>query len=104
MENIQRWSANVLPDKFVYGTKSGEFLDLLKIEKGPLEELGLMNQRDMSAFVKNADVPRTQEMVARPQGGEVRCRLEGAQMAIGQRLDVKQSTPPFDGGKALVGA
>ena len=34
-------------------------------------------------------------MVARPQGDEVRCRLVAAHVALGERLDVTQSTPPL---------
>ena len=34
VESIQQWIANLLPVRIVYGTKSGEILDPLNVEKG----------------------------------------------------------------------
>ena len=43
VESIQQWKANLLLDNIVYGTKSGEMLDPLKVENGRPRELGLMS-------------------------------------------------------------
>ena len=51
IENIQQWKSNLFPDKIVYDTKSGEIMDPLKVEKGRLRELGLMNEHNMYELV-----------------------------------------------------
>ena len=38
LESIHRWREKLLPDKNVYGTKSGEILDPFKVEQGRLRE------------------------------------------------------------------
>ena len=37
------------------------------------------------------------------KGDEVRCRLVATQLAIGEKGTSRRSTPPSDGGNALVG-
>ena len=55
----------------MYGTKGGEILDPLKIGKGRLMELALMNEHIMYDLVQNVEarggLSRTCEVVTRPQ-------------------------------------
>ena len=99
MESIQQWVANLWSGKIVYGTKSTEILDLLKVEKSPLRELGFMNEHSMYDHLKNADVIVGSyvhmKWLRDHEGDEVRCRLVATQLAICERLDVTQSTPPL---------
>ena len=41
MESTQQRKANLLPDKIVYGMKSGEILDPLKVERGRTQRAGI---------------------------------------------------------------
>ena len=53
--NIQQWKAKLLQDKIVSGAKSGEILDLLKVENGRLRELGFTKEHNIHELVENAD-------------------------------------------------
>ena len=97
VKTILQWKANLLPDEIVYGTKTGEILDPLQV--GRLRHLGLVNKHNMHEFVKNADASGGSHVDAKwlqdHKGDEIRCRLAATQLAIGETLDVTQSTPPL---------
>ena len=55
VECNQQWKANLLPDKIVHGTKSGEILCPLEVQKGRLRELPLMREHNIYEIVKKYD-------------------------------------------------
>ena len=57
VESIQQWKASLLLDKIEHGTKTGEILDPLKVEKSRLGELDLMNEHNMKKTLMHAVVP-----------------------------------------------
>ena len=93
------WKPDLKPEKDVYGTKSGLLLDPDKVALGRRRELGLMQEHNMYDVVKNEDAKGGSHVHAKwlqdVKGEEVRCRLVATQLAIGERLDVTQSTPPL---------
>ena len=105
--NIQQWETNPLPDKIVHGTKSGEILGPLKVEKSRLRELSLVNEHNMYELVKNANALGGSHVHAEwlqdHKGDEVRCRLVATQLTMGERLDVTQKCTTINAGMAVVG-
>ena len=87
--------ANLLPDMIVYGTKSGEMVDPMKVENGRPRELGLMSDHNMYELVNNAGARGGSYFHAKwlqdHKGDEVRCRLVATPWAIGERLGDTQS-------------
>ena len=83
----------------MHGTTSGEILGPLNVEKSRLRELSLVNDHNMYELAKNANARGGSHVHAKwlqdHKGDEVRCRLVATQLALGERLDVTQSTPPL---------
>ena len=90
----------------MHDTKSGEVLDILKVEKGRLRDLGSINEHNNYEVVKNAVARGGSHVHAKwlqdHKGDEVRCRLLATQLAIGERPDVTQSTPPSMAARLLL--
>ena len=98
-ERIQQLKAEQLPDSIVNGTKGGEIMDLLNVEKGRTIDLGLTREHNMCEFAKSADARDGSHVYAKrsheQNGDVVRSRLAATQLAIGDSLDVTHHRPPL---------
>ena len=88
------------------GTKGGEIMDLLNVEKGRTIDLGLTGEHNMCEFAKSADARDGSHVYAKrsheQNGDVVRCRLAATQLAIGDSLDVTQRRPPLMTARVLL--
>ena len=75
--------------------KTGHLTDHLSVEEG--RPMGLMSEHTIHMLVNSVDARGGSHVHAKrlqdPKGVEVRCRLVTTHQAIGERLDVTQSTP-----------